>query len=177
MKISSKYSNNVSTQEYKEKQQIEGVELLPLTLHTDDGGNFLEVFRLQDGNVEGVTNPFPAKQISMSIMVPGVIKAYHFHEHQDDFWFTPPSHRLIVNMHDLREDSPTFDQHMRLILGGGKASILRIPAGVAHGVKNSYNHDMFLFYATTEQFNPDQPDEQRLPWDAFGADVWEVAKG
>ena len=177
MNISSKYTSNASTQSYKEKSSIDGVELLPLTLHNDDGGNFLEVFRLNNGEVSGLATTFQAKQISMSIMVPGVVKAYHFHENQDDLWFTPPTHRLLVNMHDLREDSPTFDQHVRLVLGGGKASILRIPAGVAHGVKNCYTHDMFLFYATSEQFNAEAPDEQRLDWDAFGTEVWDVAKG
>lgn len=177
MTISETYQSKITSQSYLEKARIEGVELTALKLHTDDGGNFLEIFRLKNGSVEGAATPFEAQQISMSIMVPGVVKAYHFHKQQDDFWFVPPTHRLLVNMHDLREDSPTYDQHLRLVLGGGSAHTLRIPAGVAHGVKNCYSQDMYLFYATSQQFNPEAPDEYRLPWDAFGSDVWEVAKG
>jgi hypothetical protein len=40
-----------------------------------------------------------------------------------------------------------------------------------------YQHDMMMFYATTEQFNPDEPDEHRLSWDIFGTEVWELNKG
>lgn len=177
MNISANYQSSVSTQSYQEKSHIEGVQLVPLKLHNDDGGNFLEIFRLSAGSVEGIEQPFEAKQISMSVMVPGVVKAYHLHKKQDDFWFVPPMNRLLVNMHDVREDSPTFDQHMRLVLGGGLAQSLRIPAGVAHGVKNCYGQDMYLFYATSEQFNSNEPDEFRLPWDVFGAEVWDIAKG
>lgn len=177
MNIASKYADSIGTQKYSEKAHIEGLELLPLTLHTDDGGNFLEVFRIQDGTVQGLEMPFQAQQVSMSMMEPGVVKAYHIHQNQDDLWFVPPTHRLLVNIHDIREDSPTFDTHMRLVLGGGSAKLLRIPNGVAHGVKNCYSQAMYLFYATNQQFNPEQPDELRLPWDHFGADVWDLQKG
>jgi dTDP-4-dehydrorhamnose 3,5-epimerase len=110
-------------------------------------------------------------------MEPGVIKAYHLHQKQEDLWFVPPAHRLLANLHDLREDSPTFDAHMRVALGGGIAQLLRIPAGVAHGIKNCYSSPMILIYATSEKFNAQQPDELRLAWDEFGADVWDLQKG
>lgn len=177
MKIAASYHTQLTKQEYQEKQLIEGVEIVPLTLNTDDGGNFLEVFRLSNQAVEKLSSPFIIKQVSMSVMMPGVVKAYHLHEKQDDLWFVPPQHRLLVNLHDLREDSNTYDKHLRLVLGGGKAQLLRIPTGVAHGAKNSYSSPMFLFYATSEQFNPAAPDELRLPWNTFGEEVWELQKG
>ena len=177
MNIASKYSESISTQKYTEKAHIDGLQLVPLTLHTDDGGNFLEIFRMQDGTIQGLEMPFQALQVSMSMMEPSVVKAYHIHQNQDDLWFVPPTHRLLVNQLDIREDSPTFDTHIRLVLGGGSAKLLRIPHGVAHGVKNCYSQPMYLFYATNQQFNPEQPDELRLPWDHFGADVWDLQKG
>jgi dTDP-4-dehydrorhamnose 3,5-epimerase len=36
---------------------------------------------------------------------------------------------------------------------------------------------MTLFYAVTQQFDPEQPDEKRLAWDTFGAKVWKIEKG
>lgn len=177
MNIASNYADKVTTQSYSPKPTIEGVEIIPLKLHSDDGGNFLEIFRLSAGNLDGLATPFNAQQISISTMYPGVVKAFHLHKNQDDLWFVPPGHRLLANLHDVRDGSKTFDVHMRIVLGGGGAQLLRIPAGVAHGVKNCYNKPMMLIYATSQQFNADQPDEHRLPWDIFGTDVWDLQKG
>ena len=177
MTIATQYDSALTVQEYGKKPGIEGVERVPLKLNTDDGGNFAEVFRLENGQVPGLQKPFTVKQVSFSVMMPGVVKAYHIHKTQEDLWFVPPTHRLLVNLHDLRQDSPTFDMHERIVLGGGNAMLLRIPNGVAHGARNCYNEPMYLFYATTTQFNIDAPDEFRLPWDHFGADAWELIKG
>jgi len=177
MSIAQKYTEKLTTQKYAEKPVITGVELLELSLKTDDGGNFLELFRLKSGQIEGLATPFEVKQISLSILESGAIKAYHIHQTQDDVWFVPPFERLLVNLHDLRQDSNTFDTHLRIVLGGGQAKLLRIPLGVAHGLKNCYQRPMSLIYATNQQFSLDQPDELRLPWDHFGADVWEIQKG
>jgi dTDP-4-dehydrorhamnose 3,5-epimerase len=177
MNLSAQYTNNLTTQSYDSSPEIEGLELKKLTYHADDGGNFAEIFRLSNGQVENVSAPFEARQVSMSLLVPKTIKAYHVHKKQDDIWFVPPTNRLLVNLHDLREDSSTYNTHKRFVLGAGSASILRIPAGVAHGVANIYNQDMLLFYATSEQFSKENPDEHRLAWDSFGADVWELTKG
>lgn len=177
MKIHTNYSELVTTQSYQSAIPIEGVELINLAWHSDDGGNFTEIFRLQDSSVEGVQEPFEIKQISMSVLVPGAIKAYHLHYKQDDLWYVPPFQRLLVNLHDVREESASFDVHQKLLLGGGKNILLRIPKGVAHGIANIYQENMIMFYATTEQFDPKEPDEHRLPWDTFGEAVWELNKG
>ncbi len=177
MNIASQYASQMSVQEYGNRPQIEGVEIIQLPFQSDDGGNFSELFRLENGKVEGLKQPFEAKQISMSVIVPKAIKAYHIHKKQEDVWYVAPYDRIIVNLHDLREDSPTFDHHMRLVLGAGKNLILRIPNGVAHGAANMYERNMVLFYATSEQFNVKDADEHRLPWDAFGADKWEITQG
>lgn len=177
MKIAGHYADKVTTQQYTKQPAIAGVERIALRLQADDGGNFCELGRLQNGMVEGLSAPFAVQQLSFSVVLPGVVKAYHLHYKQDDLWFVPFTHRLLVNLHDMREDSPTFDLHERVILGGGTHQLLRIPAGVAHGAKNAYSDPMFLFYATSQQFSLEQPDEQRLPWDTFGSEVWELAKG
>lgn len=177
MNIQKHYLDHVTTQQYGKQSSIFGVERVALKLQTDDGGNFCEIARLEQGMQQGLAAPFEVKQISFSVLLPGVVKAFHLHYKQDDIWYVPFSHRLLVNLHDVREDSPTFDMHERLILGGGTNQLLRIPAGVAHGAKNAYSKPMFLFYGTSQQFSAEAPDEQRLPWDQFGADIWELAKG
>lgn len=177
MQIGSEYQKNITTQSYQPKPTIEGVEIKTLTFHNDDGGNFSEIFRVTDGKVEGFQQPFEVRQISMSVLTPNTVKAFHLHYEQEDLWYVPPYDRLLVNFIDLREDSPTYNNKMRFVMGGGKSIVARIPMGVAHGVANIYNRSMTLFYATSSQFNPEKPDEQRLPWNQFGTEMWELSKG
>ncbi|MBW7943852.1 dTDP-4-dehydrorhamnose 3,5-epimerase family protein [Patescibacteria group bacterium] len=177
MQIGSQYQKEITTQNYQQKPTIQGVEIKQLAFHNDDGGNFSELFRLTEGKVEGFEVPFEVRQVSMSVLTPQTIKAFHIHYQQEDLWYVPPYDRLLANFIDIREDSPTYQNKMRLVLGGGKSLLVRIPAGVAHGVANIYQRSMTLFYATSAQFNPQQPDEHRLPWDTFGRDLWELTKG
>lgn len=178
MTIASQYEAAMTTQSYETKPLIDGVEMIDQTYFGDDGGNFTEIIRIdEDGHVEALEAPFKVRQLSFSLLMPGTIKAYHVHKEQDDVWFVPPNDRLLVNLHDVRENSTTFDQHMRFVLGGGRSKIVRIPNGVAHGIANLYQRPMRMTYATNQQFNANDPDEHRLPWDLFGEDVWQVTKG
>ncbi len=45
-------------------------------------------------------------QASWSMSYPGVIKAFHYHEKQDDLWFFPSGHAQVV-LYDLRKGSST----------------------------------------------------------------------
>ncbi len=175
--IDLKFQEKTTEQKYQRKILIDGVELIENKLFSDNGGNFAEILRYGQEVVEGLQSDFKIKQLSWSYVLPQTIKAYHYHLLQEDLWFVPPFDRLIVNLHDLRKDSPTFDQHMTLTLGGGKNLLLRIPAEVAHGCGNPYQKPMTLFYATSNQFNPNKPDEKRLNFDFFGTDVWSIEKG
>jgi dTDP-4-dehydrorhamnose 3,5-epimerase len=177
MQIGNEFQSAVTTQSYQSRPGIEGLEVKPLTLHSDDGGNFSEIFRLTEGYVEGYDKPFEVRQISMSVLTPNTIKAFHLHYLQEDLWYVPSYDRLLANFIDVREDSPTYKNHVRLVLGGGRSFVVRIPNGVAHGVANIYQRSMTLFYATSSQFNSADPDEHRLPWDQFGSDIWELVKG
>lgn len=176
MEISERYKKDLTRQKYDPKASIAGLELISVPYFADDGGSFIEIARISDAAVQGFSEPFVPQQISMSHMMPGTVKAFHIHMNQDDVWFVPPHQHLLVNCIDLREGSETLDIHSRLILGSSKAQLLRIPAGVAHGAANVSQKDTTLFYLTSNQFSTENPDEFRLPWDHFGADLWELAK-
>ena len=79
---------------------------------------------------------FECKQINYSEMDPGVIKAFHVHRRQTDVWFVPPGDKMLLVLVDVRAGSPTEKVVRRLVLGEGAARLVRIPPGVAHGVKN-----------------------------------------
>lgn len=144
---------------------------MDLRVFGDEGGDFCEIARLTDGSISGLPAYRPA-QVSYSYMEPGTIKAWHLHQHQDDLWFVPPGDRLLVGLHDVREGSPTYRTTMRFVIGGGKARLLYIPRGVAHGLANLTPRPASIIYFVNRAFDADQPDEHRLPYDFLGADFW-----
>lgn len=139
---------------------IEGVESKELVTHADERGFFREVIRVSDGFfAEGFG------QWSHSCMYAGVIKAWHVHQKQVDWWYVA-SGTLKVALHDLRPGSPTFGQTDELFMGDNqRASVLRIPPGVAHGCK-VINGPAHLFYVTSRAYDP--ADEGRILHDDPG---------
>ena len=168
----------LTKQDYQPRQQITGVKIVDLKVFRDDGGYFFEVGRFNQHVFEHFPD-FELKQLNLSEMDPGVVKAWHIHKTQDDIWFVPPSQRMLVCLRDIREDSATKDVMMRFVMGGGKAQLVYIPKGVAHGAANVWNQPAMIFYLVNNQFSadPQLSDEYRLPWDQFGADLWQQTKG
>ncbi|WP_411334735.1 dTDP-4-dehydrorhamnose 3,5-epimerase family protein [Metabacillus indicus] len=137
---------------------IDGVKTKKLVKHLDDRGFFAELIR--DDEKE-----FLAKfgQASWSMSYPSVIKAYHYHEKQDDLWFFPSGNAQVV-LYDLREKSPTNGQTNVYYMGEQNPIMLLIPKGVAHGYRVLGEKPAVIIYFTTEPYNPLEPDEKRIPW-------------
>jgi dTDP-4-dehydrorhamnose 3,5-epimerase len=136
---------------------IHGVVVKKLVDHVDERGFFREIIRVTD---EFFGEGFG--QLSHSCMYPGVVKAWHVHPTQIDWWYVPIG-ALKVVLHDLRADSPTCNETQELLMGEPyDAKVLRIPAGVAHGCKviGSVTH---LFYVTSRTYDP--AEEGRIPHD------------
>ena len=157
---------------------IDGVRVIELTRHADDGGAMTELARLTDGRAAGLGD-FSVRQINYSEMGPGTIKAFHLHARQTDVWFVPPSDRMLAVLLDVRKGSRTEGVRQRVVLGNGVSRLLLIPPGVAHGVRNLGDRPGCIIYFTDLHFTsePATCDEGRLPWDFAGADVWEVTRG
>jgi len=165
-------------QSYGPATPIEGVVLAPLTRHTDDGGSLTELVRLTDGHAAGLEG-FTVRQVNFSELAPGAIKAFHLHVRQTDVWYVPPGDRMLIVLLDVRQGSKSEGSRMRFVLGDGASRLLRIPPGVAHGVRNVGAQPGRIVYFTDVHFSaePSSCDEGRLPWDFAGADVWEVTRG
>jgi len=136
---------------------IEGVVLKELETFNDDRGFFRELIRATDNSFrEGFG------QWSHSLMFDGVIKAWHFHRIQTDWWYIV-SGVLRVGLCDLREESGTYKKTMDFLMGDFQpARVLKIPPGIAHGCK-TVQGPVHLFYLTSHVYNPD--DEVRIPYD------------
>lgn len=135
---------------------INGVVVKSLTTHNDERGFFREIIRSTDDFFkEGFA------QWSHSMMYPGVIKAWHIHKKQVDWWYVLNG-VLKVALYDTRADSPTNKQTMELFMGDSQpAAILRIPVGVAHGCK-CVAGPANLLYVTSRLYDPS--DEGRIPY-------------
>lgn len=175
--IGERYRGALSTQSYGAGRGIEGVQTVDLRVFSDEGGDFCEVTRfLQDGSLQHFPGYRPA-QISYSYIEPGAVKAWHLHRHQDDLWFVPPGTRLLVGLFDVRQDSPSFECSMRVVLGAGRSRLIYIPRGVAHGMANLTPSGTCLLYFSNHGFDAEHPDEHRLPWDLLGQDFWSIRPG
>lgn len=135
---------------------IDGVVLKELVTRSDQRGFFREIIRKTDDFfAEGFA------QWSHSLMFDGVIKAWHFHHIQTDWWYVCNG-VLRVGLCDMRKNSSTHKETMDLLMGELQpAQVLKIPPGVAHGckvVQGSVN----LFYVTSHIYNPD--DEIRIAY-------------
>jgi len=149
---------------------IDGVRVAPYPLWPDDRGYFLEVMRLG----QGLAGHFPAAttQISAALSYSGTIKAFHYHQHQTDFW-VPAQGMFQVALVDLRTDSKTFGLRNTLYVGSLRPWHLLIPPGVGHGYKVIGKDAAMLVYVTDRTYNP--KDEGRIAHDHPGINYdWET---
>lgn len=158
---------------------IEGVELLSIEneAHTDSRGFFREIIRKSDSAFTGFG------QWSHSMMYTGTIKAWHYHKLQTDYWYVPvgvvravvcditPTWAVPVDMNFDTLGYFKGDQDYKVVeylLGDNQpAQVLKIPPGVAHGLK-VLQGPAHLMYITDREYDPD--DEGRIAYDALGYD-------
>lgn len=175
--IGQEFNQELSVQDYKKKNTIDGVQIINLQMFVDDGGALAEIVRLDDqGNLLAIPE-FKVRQSTFSQVLPGAIKAFHLHYNQEDVWFVLPGDRLLIGLFDARKNSPTYKNSMRFVLGAGRAQLLYLPRGVAHGLANPYQATANMIYFVNQCFNADEPDELRLPWNTLGEDFWDIRKG
>ncbi len=148
---------------------IAGVQIEPFPLWPDDRGYFLEIARLGQGLVAGFP---PTSQVSAALNYPGIIKAFHFHRFQTDYW-VPAAGLLQVALVDLRRGSKTYAAKNTLYLGNLRPWQLLIPPGVAHGYKVIGDQPSVLVYITNRTYDP--KDEGRIAHnDSSIAYDWEL---
>lgn len=170
-------SATITTQSYNTQNLIEGVQYLPLKKHRSLEGSFMEHIRLTNGKISDFPVEFDVRQISVSQAEPLRINAFHIHhkDMQNELWCVLHG-SLLVWLVDVRADSSTTNVKWKTLLTGEEPGLLYIPTGVAHGYKAG-KEGATLLYAMSNQFNPSDPNEGRLPWDYFGQELWEEERG
>ncbi|GGR93396.1 dTDP-4-dehydrorhamnose 3,5-epimerase family protein [Deinococcus sedimenti] len=166
----------LSFQSYAPGPGIAGVQVVPLRKYRGENGAFAEILRLEEGRLDGLPD-FTPRQLSVSWGDPGRVNAFHLHprQPQNELWCVLTG-QLLVWLVDVRADSVSSGVRRAVILSSEAPSLLLIPSGVAHGYRAGAQ-GATLLYAMDAQFNPDDPNEGRLPWDHFGADLWAEDRG
>ena len=154
------------------------VRVIDLVRHIDDRGDLCELWRLSWGinKVNQVYTVFDPR--------PMTVRAYHRHEFLWDLFTIvsgsakfhvvqgPKSFPLppIGNV-DLRSGLAGDD--LIVTLSARKPQLLVVPPFYWHGWMSLEPGTMLLSLASHE-YNKDKPDEERIPFDAFGDHVWKV---
>lgn len=164
--------NSIGTLPPGERQgRIDGVMIKSFQVHVDQRGYFLE--QLKRGDLDDEGSPFLPEQsfaqMSRSLAYarggnpPELIKAFHWHLRQWDYWDIVRGNARVVLV-DLRPDSSTAGRTQVVLAGQNSPKMIAIPPLVAHGYQVLDLQDVLLCYYVTEPYNPDQPDEGRIPW-------------
>jgi dTDP-4-dehydrorhamnose 3,5-epimerase len=106
-------------------------------------------------------------QINYSVMYPGVVKAWHRHQKQTDFWLCTMGH-LKVGVH--RDDGRTW----KAVIGEKRPGVLIIPPPLWHGACTIGPQSAGLLYYVTHAYDPQDPDEERRPFDSVPEFSWAV---
>jgi dTDP-4-dehydrorhamnose 3,5-epimerase len=138
---------------------IEGLMRIPLRVHEDDRGWFLELRR--DSAL-----PRPMAQTNVSFSHAGVVRGLHYHERgQDDLFACLRGMARVVVLD--RTTGETFTED----IGEENPVALYIPGMNAHGFEALT--DILFCYHVTVEYDPEDPDERTVPWnDPRVAHLW-----
>jgi len=138
---------------------VAGIIRVPLRRFEDERGWFSELRR--DSAL-----PKPTAQTNLVFSRQGVVRGLHFHERgQDDLFIVVQGTARVVVLD--RETGATFTED----IGDENPVGIYVPGHHAHGYEALT--DVLLCYHVTEEYDPDDPDEQGVPWnDERVAHLW-----
>ena len=166
-----------------ELQQMVSEAILPepmvkkLDVHADDRGSVFEVlhdYELPYTRVagEGDVPSFGQVYIVRS-PVRGTIRAFHRHQRLWDYFTVVQGRaKVIVARREYGIAHVTDDAIWSTVLAAEAPSVVVIPPYLYHGWE-SLTDDTVLVSIGSEVYDSECPDEERIPFDAFG-DVWGI---
>src|SRR5579883_488803 len=122
---------------------IEGVKTKVLKVIPDERGRLMEMMRADDEIYEKFG------QIYLSVTYPGVVKAWHYHKIQHDYFVCVKGAIKLV-IFDSREDSPTKGLLNEFFIGDYNPLLVRVPAGCYHGWKCVSESEALVVNTPTE---------------------------
>ena len=136
---------------------------VPVTPYVDDRG--WSLMNLMAGAMSD------RGQINFSVQYPSVVKAWHRHRLQTDFW-TCVCGTLKAGVYRESDGSAWM-----LFMGERQPGVLVIPPGLWHGATAVGTEPASLMYYVTHAYNPSDPDEERRPHDSVLGFPWDIRHG
>jgi dTDP-4-dehydrorhamnose 3,5-epimerase len=137
-------------------KRIEGVRVKELKRISDERGWLMEMLRSDDEMFSKFGQAY------LTCAYPGVVKAWHFHRIQTDYFVCVQGMAKVV-LYDPREDSPTRGHINEFFLGDLNPQLVQIPPLVYHGFKGISPAPAVMLNMPTEVYNYAEPDENRVP--------------
>jgi len=134
---------------------IHDVKVKTLRVIPDDRGRLMEIMRADDEMFNGFG------QVYLSTTYPGVVKAWHYHKLQEDYFACVRGMVKLV-LADTRDDSPTKGEISEFVIGELNPLLVKVPIGVYHGWKCLGSKESFVINIPTNTYNYKEPDEYRL---------------
>lgn len=100
-------------------------------------------------------------QVYFTSAYPGVVKAWHYHKIQTDYFFCVKGMTKLV-LYDSRENSSTKGLINEFFIGEHNPLLVVIPPMVYHGFKTISAEEALMINVPTETYNYKNPDEYRL---------------
>jgi len=107
---------------------IDGVKVIPLKKICDERGMIMHMLKSSDEHFEAFG------EIYFSTAYPGVIKGWHEHTEQVQFYAVVRGMIKLV-LYDNRKGSSTYKTLHELFIGEDNYQLIRIPTGVINGYK------------------------------------------
>ncbi len=136
---------------------------VPAAMYCDDRGWSVM------NQLQGVLGP--EGQVNFSVQYPGVVKAWHRHRHQTDFWMCLLGH-IKVGIH-REEDGASW----LLVTGEKRPGVVIIPPPLWHGAATVGDERAGLMYYVTRAYDAKNPDEERRAHDGIAGFPWGVRHG
>ncbi len=144
------------------KKLIDGVTVKKLNVIPDERGRVMEILRGDDDIFQAFG------QVYYTTAYPGVVKAWHYHKKQTDFFCCILGMMKLV-LYDGRDISPTKGLINEFFLGDNNPSLVVIPPEVYHGFKCVSATEAVVVNVPTLPYNRREPDEYRL--DPHGGEI------
>ncbi|TSC87183.1 MAG: spore coat polysaccharide biosynthesis protein SpsL [Parcubacteria group bacterium Gr01-1014_8] len=130
---------------------IDGVHIKNIVRHNDERGYFAELMK------KGEPGYHEIAQTSYALTLPGVIKAFHFHDYSETWVVVRGSAQIV--MYDGRENSKTKGETQVIEAGEENPIVLSIPPRVAHGYRVRGDEPVGMLYHAGEAYDAGRKDQ------------------
>jgi dTDP-4-dehydrorhamnose 3,5-epimerase len=144
-----------------ERMDLDGVLVLAPDVHADPRGSLVETWRSDGVRAAGILDPFVQENQSRSRQ--NALRGLHFQ--------SPPGQAKLIRVArgaiqdvavDIRRESPTYGQHLAVILDDIQHRQLYLPPGFAHGFC-VLSDEADVVYRLSRYYDPEL--ERGVAWD------------